>query len=220
MKKLSKYFIPALMIITAVAIAFAAITFKQAFWRISPLFVSLIIGFLQSKANRFHPLIGGVNSILYCAVYFSYGLYGMAANALLVSCPIQLVTFALWKRKAWNDTTLFRKLSVKNRALLALAFLIVLALAQFVLEQFNSNYALLDSTVTLLGVACSFLTMFAFIEYTWLMVLNGIISIILYLVVIKDSPEQTTYLIFSVYSFICQVVGFFKVRKIYKQQQQ
>ena len=219
MKKLSKYFIPTLMIIMAIAIIFAAVNFKQAFWRISPLFISLTIGFLQSKASRFHPLMGGINSILYCAVYFSYGLYGMAVYALLVSCPIQLVTFALWKRKAWNDTTLFRKLSVKNRVLLTFAFLVVLALTQFVLKQFNSNYALLDSTVTLLGVACSFLTMFAFIEYTWLMVLNGIISIVLYLVVIKDSPEQTTYLIFSVYSFICQVVGFFKVRNIYKQQQ-
>lgn len=219
MTKLKKYFIPALMIISAVAIIFAAIKFKQAFWRISPLFISLTIGFLQSKANRFHPLMGGINSILYCVVYFSYGLYGMAVYALLVSCPIQLVTFAMWKRKAWNDTTLFRKLSWKNRVLFAFVCVVVLALMQFVLKQFNSNYALLDSAVTLLGIACSFLTMFAFIEYTWLMVLSGVINILLYLVVIKDSPEQTTYLIFSIYSLICQIVGFFEVRKIYKQQQ-
>lgn len=219
MSKLKKYFIPALMIISAVAILFAAIKFEQPFWRISPLFISLTIGFLQSKANRLHPLIGGLNSILYCVVYFYYELYGMAVYAILVSCPIQLVTFAMWKKKAWKDTTIFRKLSFKNRALFAVAFFIVLALMQFVLKQFNSDYALLDSAVTLLGIACSFLTMFAFIEYTWLMVINGVVSIVLYLAVIKNSPEQTTYLIFSIYSLICQIVGFFKVRKVYKQQQ-
>ena len=68
-------------------------------------------------------------------------------------------------------------------------------------------------------IIMTFLTMFAFVEYTWLMIISSVINIILYVVMLKESPEQATYLIFSVYSFICQVIGFFKVRKIYKQQQ-
>lgn len=207
------------MVITAVAIVFAALRFDQPFWRISPLFISLTIGLMQSKASRFHPLMGGINSIWYAVVYYYYGLYGMAIYALVVSCPIQLITFALWKRKAWKGSIVFRKLSAKQRVLFVFSFLLILTLMQFVLKQFHSNYALLDSAVTLMGVVISFLTMFAFIEYTWLMVVNGMISILLYVAMIQNSPEQTTYLIFSVYSFICQVVAFFKVKKIYRQQQ-
>jgi uncharacterized membrane protein YobD (UPF0266 family) len=61
--------------------------------------------------------------------------------------------------------------------------------------------------------------MFAFVEYTFLMVINGIIGIALYIQMLGESPEMTTYLIFSIYSFICIVLAFFQARKIYKNQQ-
>lgn len=219
MNKIKKILMSALMIGSAIAIVVAAIMFKQSFWRISPLFVSLTIALLQSKANRYHALIGGINSLLYFVVYLYYGLYGMAFYALFVSCPIQIITFVMWNRNSWKDTTVFRKMSIKYRFIIFVAFMMALVLIQYVLKQFNSDYALLDSTITLMGILTSFLTMFAFVEYTWLMIISGVINIILYVVMLKESPEQATYLIFSVYSFICQVIGFFKVRKIYKQQQ-
>lgn len=219
MNKIKKILMSALMVGSAIAIVVAAIMFEQSFWRISPLFVSLIIALLQSKANRYHALIGGINAILYFVVYLYYGLYGMAFYALFVSCPIQIITFVMWNRNSWKETTVFRKMSIKYRFFICVAFIMALALIQYVLKQFSSDYALLDSTITLLGILTSFLTMFAFVEYTWLMIIYGVINIVLYVVMLKESPEQATYLIFSVYSFICQVIGFFKVRKIYKQQQ-
>ena len=71
----------------------------------------------------------------------------------------------------------------------------------------------------LFGVLISILTMFAFIEYTYLIVVSSVISIYLHAVMLIDKPEQLTYLIFSIYSLICIIRGFFQARALYKEQQ-
>ena len=213
------WFILSLMAITAVAITVTGIIFHQSFLRILPLYISLMVGLLQSRVNRYAPLIGSFNSILYGFVYIYYHLYGSAANAFLVSFPLQLITFIRWNRNKWGSTTVFRKMDWKQRLLTAAGFGITLLGLQLVLSLTDANYILLDSTTTLLGILISFLTMFAFIEYTGLMLVSGLVSIVLYLTMLRDTPEQITYLVFSLYSYICQLRAFVRARKVYAQQQ-
>ena len=53
-----------LMAVTAILITVTGILFHQSFIRILPLYVSLVVGVLQSRANRYASLLGGMNSIL------------------------------------------------------------------------------------------------------------------------------------------------------------
>ena len=85
-----------------------------------PLFVSLGVMALQADVNRTAYLIGGINAGIYGIVYIYMGLYASAASALLFSCPLQLVTFINWKRKAYGKATVFKKLTAKARIGLAL----------------------------------------------------------------------------------------------------
>ena len=77
-KSLSKkdIFIFMLMGCTAVLITAAGAYYHQSFLRILPLYISLVIGMLQSRVNRYASLIGSMNSLLYGAVYVYYKLYG------------------------------------------------------------------------------------------------------------------------------------------------
>lgn len=59
------------------------------------------------------------------------------------------------------------------------------------------------------------LTMLAYIEYTWLMLPSGVISICLHIATMAAHPAQITYLIFSLYSLVCVTKQFFRVRKRY-----
>lgn len=204
---------------TAAGITITGILFHQNFLRILPLYISLIIALLQSGVNRYAPMIGGINSVLYGFVYMHYHLYGSAAYAFLVSCPVQIVTFILWQRKKWGSSTIFRKMNLKQRIFTAAAFGIALLGIQFVLSQTDADYIFLDSMVTLLGILISFLTMFACIEYTGLMLISGIINVILYLNMMQETPEQITYLVFSLYSLICQCLAYRKANMLYLQQQ-
>lgn len=204
--------------VMAILITGAGIYFHQNFFRILPLYVSLFVMILQANVSRYAYLLGGLNSILYSVIYFVYGLYGIAAQALLFSFPMQIITFFRWKKNADKNSVIFRKMNGKQLALTAAAYAAAWVALFFILRRAGSDYAVLDNTVTLVGVFTSVLTALAYIEYTWLMVPAGILNIILYIQVIPDNPEQTTYLIYSVYSLICVTVQFFKARKLWKEQ--
>lgn len=212
-------FIFILMGVTAVAITIAGIYTKQGILRIFPLYVSLIIGMLQSRVNRFASLLGGINSILYGVVYIYFNLYGSALSALLFSCPIQLFTFMRWSKNKRGNTTKLRKMTTRNRILMVIGFSVLLVAMWRILPLLGSEYVFLDSVTTLLGIIIYFLTMFAFIEYPLLMIVNGIIGIVLYVTMLEATPEIASHLIFSVYSFICTVFAAFEAKKLYDSQQ-
>ncbi len=213
-------FIFILMCVTAVLITVSCIIFEQSFLRILPLYISLIIGMLQSRVNRFASMIGSINSLLYAVVYAHYKLYGSAFSALLFSFPIQLLTFIRWNKNKSGQSTVLRKMSRKNLALLMSGMAVALVAMWFLLPLIGSQYVFLDSASTLLGILIYFLTMFAYVEYPFFMIINGAISIFLHIQMLADKPETMPFLIFAVYSFICIVFAFFEARKIYKIQQQ
>lgn len=212
-------FILILMCCTAALITAAGIYFKQSFLRILPLYISLVIAMLQSRVNRYASLMGSINSLLYAAVYVYYSLYGSALSAVLFSFPIQLLTFIRWNKNKWKHSTVLRKLNTKQRVLICLGFIVALAAMWIILPLFGSQYVFLDSVTNLLGILIYFLTMFAYVEYTFLMIINGVIGTALYISMLGESPEMTTYLIFSIYSSICIVFAFFQAKKLYTNQQ-
>ncbi len=220
-RKISKkdVFMFILMGFTGVLITVAGIHFEQSFLRILPLYISLIIGMLQSRVNRYASLMGSINSLLYGVVYIYFRLYGSAFSAFFFSCPIQLLTFLKWNKNKWKHSTVLRKLSLKMRLIISVGCIAASGALWVILPMIGSEYAFLDSVTNILGILIYFLTMFAFTEYTFLMIINGIIGIILYVEMLPKTPEIATYLIFSVYSFICIVIAFFQARKLYEKQQ-
>lgn len=206
------------VLIMAAAISAAGIITKQSFFRIMPLYVSLVISILNANLNRTGPLLGGFNSLVYAAVYWYYGLYAMALQAVLVSCPIQLLTWYRWRKNAYRSSTVLRSFTWKQRGLLLAAFAAVWCGLYVVLTLTDSTYKLFDNSITLLGIVVSLLTLFAFREYTFLNFLNGIISVGLYIAMIQETPEQLCYLIYSVYSLVCLFIAMINGVKLWREQ--
>ena len=207
-----------LMGVTAVTIAVTGIVYHQTFFRILPLFVSIVIAFLQSRVSRLAPLLGGINSILYAAVYFHYALYASAAYAFLVSFPLQIITFLNWSKNPYGVSVRFRVMSTKGRILSAVSFAVAWGLMYIGMSFTDSAYMLFDNTATLFGIFITVLTMLAYIEYTWLMIPNCLISVGMYIAMLAASPEQITYLVFSVYSLICNTLAFVEARRLFAEQ--
>lgn len=208
-----------LMAVTGILITVAGIVYEQSFLRIMPLYVSLVISMLQTKVNRFALLLGGVNSVLYGVVYIYYKLYGAAFSALLFSCPIQLLTFIRWNKNKRGNSTELRRMTNKQRILLFAGVAVLSVGMSVVLPLLGSEYVVLDSITTLLGIAIYFLTMFAFVEYTVLMLVNCALTVVLYITMLGGAPDTATYLIYSVYSFICVAFAVFEARRLYAKQQ-
>lgn len=208
-----------LMLVTAVLITVTGIIYEQKFFVVLPIYVSLFVGLLQTTANRYSLLIGSFNSIIYTVTYVYLGLYATAVSTFFFSCIVQFMTFVLWNKRKYAHSTKFRKLSNKYRVILAVGILVASVAVCFWLDKIGSVYQVLDSLSAVMGAVLPVLTLFAFIEYSWLMLPSGVIVILLYASMLTNNPAQITHVIFSVYSLICVTRGFLSVRRLYKEQQ-
>ena len=207
-----------LMALTAVGITATAVIYHQQFWRITPLYVSLIIALMQSRMMRAASLLGGLNSILYTVVFFGYSLYGSAARSLLVSFPVQIITFILWSKKPWGQTTVFRRMSSPLRAAVAAGSAAAVAVLAIILQRQGGAQVILDSAITVSGFVTPVLMMLSFWEYAPITAFCCLLQILLYVFMVPEQPELAPYLIFSVYSLICNATAAVRIRKVCGEQ--
>ncbi len=205
--------------VTGACILVAGILCKQHFLLMVPLFISLFVMAFQSEANRFGALAGAVNSLIYTGAYIYMGVYASAASAVLFSFPMQLMTFFNWRKNAYKSTVVFKSMSKKMRILSFSGFLILWAVLAAVFIHLDYEYAVLDSGSFLLGFIVPVLTMLAYIEYTYLWLIQAVLSTLLSVQMVIVDYRQTTYLIYSIYCFYCIICAFINVRRFYKEQQ-
>ena len=217
---LQKYWLVLPTLICAVLITWTGILFQQPFLRMLPLYISLYVGMLQSRASRYAALVGGINSLVYTVVYIGLGLYANALYAILVSFPLQLATFLLWRRRAYKDSVHFRSLKPLHWLLVLGGFGISFALMNLILNALGGNYQLWDSTASLLGVLVTLLQMLAFREYSWLMFISGGSNIAMNCAMLAQHPGQITFVIYACHAFICIIAQFFRVRALHKEQKE
>lgn len=208
-----------IIILTGLAILLSGIYFKQEFFLMIPLFISLFVMSFQSEANRVGSLIGAINAVIYTLTYLYMGVYISAASAFFLSVPLQLATFFNWKKNAYKKTVIFKRMSVKMRILSLLALLVLWGVSAGVLTYFKYDYAIFDTITFLLSLVVSILTMLAFIEYTYLWIVQAATGLIVNIQMVINNPKETTYLIYGVYALYCVIVAFINVQKFYKEQQ-
>ncbi len=208
-----------IIVITGIAILVAGILCKQKFFLMIPLFVSLFVMAFQSEANRLGPLMGAINSLIYTACYLYMGIYVSAASAFLFSFPIQLMTFFRWKKNAYKKTAVFRRMSTKMRVIFFSGIAVAWAVSAAVCYHLNYEYALFDSITFLFGFIVPILTMLAYIEYTYIWIVQAVIGLFLNVQMVINDYSQTTYLIYGVYALYCVIGAFITVQKFYKEQQ-
>lgn len=112
----------------------------------------------------------------------------------------------------------FRRMKKWQLSVCAVSFAAAWVGLYFLLKKLGSDYAVLDNTVTLLGIFASVLTVFAYIEYAWIHLAVAVMNIFLYIQVIPAHHDQVTYLIYGLYSLVCMSMHFVRARKTWKQQ--
>ena len=199
--------------ITFVLILALSVIFKPNVLTVLPLFVSIIVLFLQSQVSRFSFLIGTFNSVFYAVAYYLMGLYSLCAYALLVSTPITLCTFLLWNKNTTNGETKTRSMTAVQRLLLFGSMALVWIILFGIFSAMDSSYLVLDNTLSVLGIAASILCIFRFSEYAVLNVISSVVNIVLYSVMMTDDISKIVWLIFTIYSTICSVMAFINMTR-------
>ena len=196
-----------------VLVAVLSIWLGVDFFSALPLMVSAIVMFMQTCVSRYAFLVGGANSIIYSMSYFRMQLYGSAAYSLLVSFPLQMLTFSNWKRSTHKGKTEIKRLSQKGRLMLfgvmAAAWLGLYALFSL----FGSPWLVLDNTVTVIGIVATVLCMLRYSEYSALQIVMNCVNLGMFAAMTKTDPTRAVWVVHSVYCMICASVTFSKTHE-------
>ena len=215
-KEKLKSFLSPIKILAAlvfVALAVLAVLYKPEPFSVLPLFISVIIMFLQTRVNRFAYLVGATNSVLYAVAFYLMSLYSQAAYALLVSCPVQIVTFFLWQRHTEQGATQTRKMTARSRCILASVALVAWVAFYFIFKGLGSAYLLLDNTVSIIGIIATLLVALRFSECAILSLTSGVISLVLYAQMLANDPSTVIWLVFTAYSVVCNCITFINMSR-------
>ena len=218
MKLQGNLFRYSLMAITFVGITGAAWLSGCAVYRVVPLYVSLVVMFLQTRASRFSFLLGGCNAAYYAGVYVFLGLYGMALYSILMACPIQIVTYVRWKRRADSQGTRLKRLSVRQRLYWVLGAGAVWGILFMILSAFGSGYIILDNSLAVIGAISNIASMLCLIEFAYIQCVVQVLNIVLYVQMIGNDPRQWTFLIYTVYALACALISGIYMQKLYNKQ--
>jgi len=205
----------AVVVVSFLLMFISGIIFKEHPVYMIPVFASLIVMSLQSRVSRWGYLIGAFNCVAYACVYWMFGAYGTAASQLLVSAPMQLVTFFNWSNRERKNQQLLKTMTAKQRVLWSIVLVAAGVLVQLILMAAGSTVAFLDNISTILSIAVSVLTMFAYAEYVYIWPLTSLVGVFLQIQIAEQDIRQIPYLIYSVYSLYCVIMALVKVKKTY-----
>ncbi|MBO5092315.1 MAG: nicotinamide mononucleotide transporter, partial [Clostridia bacterium] len=171
------------MAVTGIIILVCAIAFKQMIIKVLPLFFSLLIMLLNSRANRIGFLLGAINSCIYIIGYLMEGVYGTVASTIF-GIFIMLITYFRWKKKSYGKATIFRRFSVQDRVILALVLFVVWMATSFVLSKIGGTATAIDGLTMVLGFATNILTIVAYVEAPFLNIISGLCQFALWVQIV------------------------------------
>ena len=210
----------ALLVVAFVSIVVFGVKAGQSFIKMWPVLNSLFIVLLSARVNRMTFLFGAINCVIYSVGYIQEGLYGSLASAILVSCPIQVVSFVRWSKNKYKQATIVKNVPIKHKAWYLPSMFVVYFVAVIVVSQLDrASMVWLDNAHFVLGLYSSLLVMLGFIDGVVVNLFSSVIGLIMWILIFRNNPTGITYLISSIYSLIRCVQAVVNWIKLYQEQQ-
>lgn len=220
MKKILLDYLPILF--AAVLIVYFAIEKEQSFFKTLPTLVTLGVQLMMCRANRFGFLVGGMNALLYGLGYLSEGLYFTSVNCILISAPVQFVSFINWsKKQTGTNHTELRIMPLRIWIISLAVALAGWAITALLLAPFFKDARMpgFDTFLFAWGLVYSILAALRYVESQYLSAFGGLISIIMWSIICAAQPSNLNYLIINCYSEFMVIKTAINWTKQYRQDQ-
>jgi len=205
--------------ITVFCLIFFGIKEGQEFIKLLPCLVTCVVNFLTAHVNRVSFLIGAVNCIIYSIGYYSEGLYGSVASALLYSMPLQVVSFLMWKKNKYKQATIIKNMKGIYKLGTIIFCLVACPVSVYVFSSITgSRYYQFDGITFILGFVASMYIMFGFLDGVVINITSQMLSIVMWIIIVSGNPADITYLILSLYTFTRLIQTIVNWIKLYREQ--
>ena len=212
-------YIPILLLTPAIVVSGAAA--GQAAYKILPAVATLFVVLLSSKLYRVAFLLGAANCVLYSVGYFVDGLYGSVVSCLVISAPLQVLSWFLWRRNAYKQATIFRRMKPWLYPFVAMAAAALTFGMLYVSNRAGGANGMiaLDCALFALGLVVSVLLTFAFVEGFVLNLLSCALTVIMWAILAARNIRDVTYLLVSLYNVFRVSLALAACVKMYRVQQ-
>ena len=214
-EKKSKFNIDYIIVaVYTVTLTVLSILFKQMFIKVLPCYISLVVMLLQARANKYCFLLGALNSVIYAVGYYFEKVYGSLAEALVLSFPIQMITFFVWKRNEGKSQSKTRNLTLKQALITVASFIVVWVGMYFVFKAIGDSSPILDNSIFVLSLVIYVYTLFGIVESRLLLIVSCCISLTMWTIKTFYDIKSITYVLLSVYNLYMCIKGFVIWKKI------
>ena len=151
---------------------------------------------LVAKGSIMNYLFGVINVSLYAYVSFKATAYGDAALNALYYLPMQFIGYFAWKKRVENVQVKARRLSLRQRLLVAAGCVVLTVALGFLLQSFGDGQPFKDATTTILSIVAQALMAMAFMEQWVLWIMTNIISVVMWVIfVLQGKPHAAVMVI-------------------------
>ena len=213
-KKVKIKFDYVIIAVYVILLTVLSIVFKQMFIKVLPCYISLVVMLLQARANKYCFLLGALNSIIYAVGYYFEKVYGSLAEALILSFPIQMITFFVWKRNEGKSQSKTRNLTLKQALITVASFVVVWIGMYFVFKAIGDSSPILDNSIFVLSLVIYVYTLFGIVESRLLLIVSCCISLTMWTIKTFYDIKSITYVLLSVYNLYMCIKGFVIWKKI------
>lgn len=150
---------------------------------------------LVAKGNIWNYLFGLINVSLYAYVSFKATAYGDAALNALYYLPMQFIGYFAWRERVDDTQVKARRLSMKQRALVAVGCVGLTISLGFLLQYLGDGQPFKDSTTTILSIVAQALMALAFMEQWVLWILTNIISVVMWAIFVAQGKPHAALMV-------------------------
>lgn len=152
---------------------------------------------LVAKGNIWNYFFGLINVSMYAYVSFKASAYGDAALNALYYLPMQFIGWFAWKKRMMSDVKVkARRLSLAQRAWIALGCAVMTVALGYVLKACGDGQPFKDSTTTVLSIVAQALMAMAFMEQWVLWIMTNVISVVMWILfAAKGAPHAAVMVI-------------------------
>ena len=163
---------------------------------------------LVAKGSILNYFFGLINVSLYAYVSFKATAYGDAALNALYCLPMQFIGYFAWKRRVEDTQVKARRLTMKQRMLVAMGCAAAVVAVGFVLQACGAGQPFKDSATTVLSIVAQILMAMAFMEQWVLWIMTNVISVVMWVIfAIQGEPHAGMMVIMWVFYLLNSVNG-------------
>ena len=164
---------------------------------------------LVAKGNIWNYFFGLINVSMYAYVSFKASAYGDAALNALYYLPMQFIGWFAWKKRMMSDVKVkARRLSLAQRAWIALGCAVMTVALGYVLKACGDGQPFKDSTTTVLSIVAQALMAMAFMEQWVLWILTNVISVVMWILfAAKGTPHAAVMVIMWFFYLLNSING-------------